>query len=286
MVGLVALVFRKGFGGLRHLFGEVRGRQEKADLRLVLRRPFQRFAERRTRGPHLSGVEQALAETERRVGAPIFGKIACQSLREIPRGSLRQLPSREARALREVRGGRPIAVRGREAARRAAELGFIAWPFVAAAAIFGLFAWRLYDVDGPERALLRGMVASVLIAISGYAVTIPSLPALFPSAMIANEERSPECPQPQFIATRYYEEPSLIFLLGTDFRFSDPAGAADFLKGGACRFALVDQRNERNFGQRAEAIGLRYSLRRRIEGYNISNGRPVVLAVFGSVENQ
>jgi 4-amino-4-deoxy-L-arabinose transferase-like glycosyltransferase len=166
------------------------------------------------------------------------------------------------------------------------ELGFIAWPFVAAAAIFGLFAWRLYDVDGPERALLRGMVASVLIAISGYAVTIPSLPALFPSAMIANEERSPECPQPQFIATRYYEEPSLIFLLGTDFRFSDPAGAADFLKGGACRFALVDQRNERNFGQRAEAIGLRYSLRRRIEGYNISNGRPVVLAVFGSVENQ
>ena len=45
------------------------------------------------------------------------------------------------------------------------DLGIVAWPFAAAATIFGLFAWWLYEVDGPERALLRGMVASVFIAI-------------------------------------------------------------------------------------------------------------------------
>jgi 4-amino-4-deoxy-L-arabinose transferase-like glycosyltransferase len=167
----------------------------------------------------------------------------------------------------------------------AREPGFIVWPFLAAAAIFGLFAWRLYDVDGPERALLRGMVASVLIAISAYAVTIPSLPALFPSAMIANETRSAECPQPQFVATRSYEEPSLMFLLGTNFRFADTMGAAVFLGQGPCRFALVDARSISGFGQRANAIGLHYVLKQRIEGYNISNGRPVALTIFGSTDN-
>ncbi len=60
------------------------------------------------------------------------------------------------------------------------DLGIVAWPFTAAAMIFGLFAWWLYEADGAERALLRGMVASVFVAIAVYAVTFPSLPGLFP----------------------------------------------------------------------------------------------------------
>ena len=67
------------------------------------------------------------------------------------------------------------------------DLGLIAWPFSAAAVICGLFAWWLYDVDGAERALLRGMIASVLVAITVYAVTLRLLPSLFPSAMIAED---------------------------------------------------------------------------------------------------
>ena len=39
--------------------------------------------------------------------------------------------------------------------------------------IFGLFAWWLYEADGPERALLRGMVASVFVAITVYARDLP-----------------------------------------------------------------------------------------------------------------
>ena len=51
-----------------------------------------------------------------------------------------------------------------------------------------------------------------------------------------------------------------MFLLGTDTRFTDGAGAAEFMNKGACRFALVDPRSERSFVQRANAIGLRYTL--------------------------
>jgi len=164
------------------------------------------------------------------------------------------------------------------------DLGIVAWPFAAAASIFGLFAWWLYEVDGPERALLRGMVASVFVAITVYAVTFPSLPALFPSALIADTLRTSDCSAPHVASTGYYEEPSLVFLLGTDTRFTDGIGAAEFLRAGPCHFALIDARSERSFVQRANAIGLRFALSQRVDGYNISIGRPVTLTVFRSAE--
>ena len=163
------------------------------------------------------------------------------------------------------------------------DLGLIAWPFAAAATVFGLFAWRLYEVDGPERSLLRGMVTSVFVAVTVYAVTFPSLPALFPSALIAEEVRATGCQDAHVATTGYYQEPSLVFLLGTDTKFTGGAGAAQFMKEGPCHFALIDARSEQSFIQRANAIGLRYALAERVDGYNISIGRPVALSVFRSM---
>jgi 4-amino-4-deoxy-L-arabinose transferase-like glycosyltransferase len=162
------------------------------------------------------------------------------------------------------------------------ELGLIAWPFAALAVIFGLFAWWLYEVDGAERSLLRGVLASVFLAITVFAVTFPLLPTLFPSALIAREIKASDCTRPHVASTFAYQEPSLVFLLGTETRFTDGAGAADFLQAGSCQFALIDPRSERSFVQRAETIGVRYSLVGRVEGYNISIGKPVSLSVFRS----
>jgi hypothetical protein len=63
---------------------------------------------------------------------------------------------------------------------------------------------------------------------------------------------------------------------------TDPSGAADFLRQGSCRFAFIEAHQERAFALRAEAIGLRYDRGARIEGYNISNGQPIAIAVFES----
>jgi 4-amino-4-deoxy-L-arabinose transferase-like glycosyltransferase len=164
----------------------------------------------------------------------------------------------------------------------AGDLGLVAWPFAAVGVVFGLFAWWLYDVDGPERSLLRGIVASVFVAVTVYAVAVPALPALFPSAVIADDLRASGCDRPHVAATYFYQEPSLVFLLGTETRFTDGAGAAQFLQQGPCHFALIDPRSERSFVQRADAIGLRYSLVQRVNGYNISIGRPIALSVFRS----
>jgi 4-amino-4-deoxy-L-arabinose transferase-like glycosyltransferase len=163
------------------------------------------------------------------------------------------------------------------------DLGLLAWPSAAAAVILGLFAWWLYEVDGAERSLLRGMLAAICMSATVYAIFFPSLPALFPSELLAEKVKATGCAAPHVASTYDYQEPSLVFLLGTDTRFTDGAGAAEFLAEGACHFAMIDPRSERAFVQRADRIGLHYALLQRVNGYNISIGKPVSLTIFRSM---
>src|SRR6201996_5593425 len=158
---------------------------------------------------------------------------------------------------------------------------FLAWPFVAAALIFGLFAWWLYDDNRAERSLLNAVVAAMFLAMAIYGVVLPALTPLFPSAEIAHALRNVRCVGPKAAAAGFLE-PSLVFMTGTSTLLTDGSGAADFLNQGSCRFALVEARTERNFVQRAEAIGLRYDMATRIDGYNYSQGRAVSIAIFRS----
>ena len=158
---------------------------------------------------------------------------------------------------------------------------FLAWPFVGAALIFGLFAWWLYDDNRAERSLLNAVVAAVFLAIAIYGVVLPALTPLFPSAEIARALRNVACVGPKAAAAGFHE-PSLVFMTDTTTLLTDGSGAADFLSQGTCRFALVEQRSERGFVQRAEAIGLRYNVAARVDGYNISQGRAVSISIFRS----
>lgn len=158
---------------------------------------------------------------------------------------------------------------------------FLAWPFVAAALIFGLFAWWLYDDSRAERSLLNAIASALFLAFAIYGVVVPALTPLFPSAEVARALRKVACVGPKAAAAGYHE-PSLVFMTGTSTLLTDGSGAADFLAQGSCRFALIEKTAERSFAQRAEAIGLRYDVATRIEGYNISQGRPISIAIFRS----
>jgi 4-amino-4-deoxy-L-arabinose transferase-like glycosyltransferase len=158
---------------------------------------------------------------------------------------------------------------------------FLAWPFAAGAAIFGLFAWWLYDDDHAERSLLNAVGASWLLAVCVYGVIVPALAPLFPSVQIARALRSVQCVGPA-VAAAGFHEPSLVFMVGTSTRLTNGSGAADFLLQGSCRFALVEWREERAFAQRAETIGLHYNVATRIDGYNFSQGRAISVAIFRS----
>jgi 4-amino-4-deoxy-L-arabinose transferase-like glycosyltransferase len=158
---------------------------------------------------------------------------------------------------------------------------FLAWPFVAASLIFGLFAWWMYEDNRAERSLLNAAVASLFLSVAVYGIVVPALTPLFPSAEIARALRNVVCVGPKAAAAGF-QEPSLVFMTGTSTFLTDGSGAADFLGQGTCRFALVESRSERGFAQRAEAIGLRYNVATRVEGYNFSQGKAISIAIFRS----
>jgi len=158
---------------------------------------------------------------------------------------------------------------------------FLAWPFVAGALIFGLFAWWLYENSRAERSLLNAVVAAMFLAFAVYGVVMPALTPAFPSAEIARALRNVVCVGPKAAAAGFHE-PSLVFMTDTSTVLTDGSGAADFLAQGACRFALVEKSSERGFVLRAEAIGLRYDVASRIDGYNISQGRAISVSIFRS----
>jgi len=161
------------------------------------------------------------------------------------------------------------------------QFGFFAWLFIGASMVMGFRAWQLYRSDGAEHSLVRGSAAALLLVIAIFGFVVPSLPSVFPSKPLARIMRDSGCKAP-VAAAAGYGEASFVFLAGTATRQTDGAGAAEFLRGGECRFAFVEARQERSFAQRAEAIGLLYSSGPRIEGYNMGNGHPVTIAVYRS----
>jgi 4-amino-4-deoxy-L-arabinose transferase-like glycosyltransferase len=161
------------------------------------------------------------------------------------------------------------------------QAGVMAWPFLVAAIIMALFAWWLLQVDGAETALLRAAAATILFWWGLFGMTLPAIPRLFPAQELSKYVRfTAGCDAPQ-VATAGYHEPSLVFLTGTSLRHaSSGADAAEFLKEGGCRFAFVESRQERAFAQRAETLGVRYNRAFRVDGINISGGRPIAVTVF------
>jgi len=160
------------------------------------------------------------------------------------------------------------------------QFAWLAWPFGAVGVIFGFYAWRLYDVEGAERSFLRAGVGALCMIFAVLGVAVPLLRPVFPSAALAELIENVNCRNP-VVAAAGFHEPSLVFLIGTHTRLVDGSSAAEILRGGDCRFAIIESRQERAFAQRAEQIGLRYRLGRRLEGYfNTNGGREVSFAIY------
>lgn len=161
-------------------------------------------------------------------------------------------------------------------------LAVAAWPFFAAAILCGASA--SYGAGDAERALLRGLAASVLLAIGVCGTVLPSLDAVFPGVALARLLHGLPCDHP-VAASAGYGEPSIVFLAGTKTRLTNGAGAADFLKAAPqprCRIAFVEAREQAGFAKRAGAIGLHYRTAGRVDGLNISNGHWMKVTAFQS----
>jgi 4-amino-4-deoxy-L-arabinose transferase-like glycosyltransferase len=166
------------------------------------------------------------------------------------------------------------------------QFGWLGWPFAALCAIFGFYAWRLFDVEGVERSFARASIAALFLFVATLGVAVPLLRPVFPSRGLAELIANAGCRNP-VVASAGFHEPSLVFLAGTRTRLVDGPSAAEILRQGECRVAVVEQRHERAFAQRAERIGLRYSLRGRLENsININGGRAISFGIYRSESQQ
>jgi 4-amino-4-deoxy-L-arabinose transferase-like glycosyltransferase len=158
-------------------------------------------------------------------------------------------------------------------------VGYLSWPIAAFATTIGAFAWWLYTNREIEQALLKAIAAALLVSIAFHGLVLPALAYVSPSPEIARYLRDAPCSQPR-LASAGYQEPSLVFLAGTQTVLTDGRGAAEFLRDGGCRYVAVESRQLRNFTQYAENAGIRYEAVGRVERFNLARVRRATILVF------
>lgn len=167
--------------------------------------------------------------------------------------------------------GAPLLFLALEEGQALFRLPFFAMPFLAMAAIFGLFAAIAIGRDArPIRGLILGLAAAALLAVAAYPFGLPHLKALNLSPRLAEAARSAGCASPDYV-TVGYREPSLVFLTSTNLQMSDAAEAAAFLDqpGVGCRIAFVERAQDEAF--RAALQGRTApALLTRVRGVNIN----------------
>jgi 4-amino-4-deoxy-L-arabinose transferase-like glycosyltransferase len=165
-------------------------------------------------------------------------------------------------------------------------LPFASLPFFVAAILVGAYAFRwFYRETSVVGSAALSLLSTLLIYVGLFGVVFPGLTSLQVSGRLLSAGKAAvTCDKPELVSTGY-SEPSLVFYAGNGIRLVTPEGAADFLAGGGCRVAFVEERRQSIFNQRAADIGVDFDVRGRIRGGSIGNWKSIDLRVF-AVEGQ
>ncbi len=144
-------------------------------------------------------------------------------------------------------------------------------------------ALRVLVGKSAERGLAVALLASAALEISAYS-TLPRIKGLFIAPRLVAAARSAPCPNPRIAST--LNDPSMVFLGGTDTELTRGDGAADFLLPGGCRVALLISKQEQLFAHRAAQIGLNYKRIGTVTGINYPGFRTVEYLVLMPSENR
>lgn len=186
------------------------------------------------------------------------------------------------------------AVLGAGAVALPVVLGAPVWlglPGLAAAASVGWLALRSRE----GRGVLAGLAAVPLVYWAILGLELPRLEPLWIAPRVVESLRRHPPPPARLDVTLPpgvshaaplgavgFHEPSLMFLAGTDTRWiATGEEGARALAAGGVRLLLVEGRNSAAFRDEAASLGLHPRELDRIEGFNISRGRRVVLTLFG-----
>lgn len=143
----------------------------------------------------------------------------------------------------------------------------------------------------PLDAVPLAVTASVILTIGVWGFTGPALKTIWISPRLtAAIAETAGCARPAVVSAGF-NEPSFVFLQGTQTALTGPEEAAGFLAGktnagitgdgaGSCRIAVVESRQEQAFLEAANANGLVPELRKRVDGLNINGGKRMDIGLY------
>ncbi|SDB60410.1 4-amino-4-deoxy-L-arabinose transferase [Desulfonatronum thiosulfatophilum] len=145
--------------------------------------------------------------------------------------------------------------------------------------------WRLYL----EQKMLQVCSVLLLGAILIFPVLLgkglPEMRAFWVSRTLQHTVDSLRQEHPDLqgvIASTGFQEPSLVFLLGTNIRLISPAQAAHHLAEHPHGMALVESRREAQFHETLAELGLAAEPLANVRGFNYSKGQWVAIDIFAN----
>lgn len=155
-----------------------------------------------------------------------------------------------------------------------------------ASGFIAVWFWRGRRLRGAlAAALLAGLYVWLLMGVS-----MPSLSKLSISQQLSevleSAERHPIRDNVTPVALAGYNEPSAVFLLGSETRLTSGEAAAYYLLAGNVSAAIIERRHAEAFQMRLDEQQDKVRALAVIDGLNYSNGNTVSLTVYVRTENQ
>ncbi|MFG1300186.1 glycosyltransferase family 39 protein [Xanthobacter sp. V3C-3] len=161
--------------------------------------------------------------------------------------------------------------------------GLAAWPLLALAVLLLVMAARSFPKVGIEGAFLTALLGALVLYLAVYQALLPQMRALWISERLAAVVREEGCPAAN-VSSFPYQEPSLVFLVGTKINYGPPDEAVAIMKKGGCALTFTDERFAPLFAKRAAAAGLKYHAVATIAGFTYNGGRRTSITVFRTDE--
>jgi hypothetical protein len=156
--------------------------------------------------------------------------------------------------------------------------GLIAGSILAALAVGAMLALLLPAIGWQRALLLPGL--AILVFAAAFSAILPRLDPLWVSREAAQSIARHLPAGAPIVSTAGYSEPSIVVLLGTQTRLGSAVSAATDLAEQRSAAALVSDRDEAAFRDALAAHHVAAHPVDRVEGFNYSRGRRVVLTLY------
>ena len=171
--------------------------------------------------------------------------------------------------------GAPLDIAG-SLLRPATLIGLVA---IAFGIVAGVSLWRgraALSMPVAGSAVLSAVLAQAMV----WGLVLPNMTPLWVSPALVTQARAVSpCPDPRIASVGGFNEPSLIFLAGTDTALTSPASAVALARS-ECLVIVARERAVEEVRAAAADAGVTLAEAAVVEGFNISKGDPVRLTLF------